>query len=204
MTGRTCAGTLVTGTGSDGAPRAVYLHHIADNEQTMREDGAQAVVWQTAINPVVALELLAEGTGSGAGVLGPEAFDVAPFLALLADYDAPHGCEERDPADPLRRTQARRRPSAAARRLALGGDARHRLAAARGSPSPSGRSSDGPSGPGSGSPSGIPLGASSRSPRSARFMPGRYPWRASREPRRGIVRRHGPCRDVPDGLRLRG
>ena len=103
MTGRTCAGTLVTGTGRDGTPRAAYLHHIADNEQTMREDGAQAVVWQTAINPVVALELLATGTWSGAGVLGPEAFDAAPFLALLADYGSPHGCEERDPAHPLRR-----------------------------------------------------------------------------------------------------
>src|SRR3954471_10443341 len=30
MTGRTCAGTLVTGTGKDGAPRATYLHHVVD------------------------------------------------------------------------------------------------------------------------------------------------------------------------------
>ena len=36
----------------------------------MKEYGSQAVVWQTAINPVIALELLAEGTWSGAGVLG--------------------------------------------------------------------------------------------------------------------------------------
>ncbi len=103
MAGRTCAGTLVTGTGSDGRPRAVYLHHVVDNERTMREDGAQAVVWQTAVNPLVALELLAAGAWSGAGVLGPEAFDAAPFLALLAEYGAPHGVEERDPANPLRR-----------------------------------------------------------------------------------------------------
>src|SRR5215217_3227388 len=47
MTGRTCAGTLVTGTGMDGRPRATYLYHVADNETTMRTDGAQAVVWQT-------------------------------------------------------------------------------------------------------------------------------------------------------------
>ena len=33
----------------------------------MREDGSQAVVWQTAINPVVALELLATGVWSGSG-----------------------------------------------------------------------------------------------------------------------------------------
>ena len=40
----------------------------------MREYGSQAVVWQTAINPVIALELLASGDWKGAGVLGPEAF----------------------------------------------------------------------------------------------------------------------------------
>jgi saccharopine dehydrogenase-like NADP-dependent oxidoreductase len=100
MTGRTCAGTLVTGTGKDGAPRATYLYHLVDNERTMAEDRAQAVVWQTAINPVVAMELLAAGVWSGAGVLGPEAFDAVAFLDLLADYGSPHGVDERDPGNP--------------------------------------------------------------------------------------------------------
>ncbi len=95
MTGRTCAGTYVTGIGKDGNPRRTYLYHVVDNEMTMREYGSQAVVWQTAINPVVALELLANGTWKGAGVLGPEAFDAVPFLDLLASYGAPHGVEER-------------------------------------------------------------------------------------------------------------
>jgi saccharopine dehydrogenase (NAD+, L-lysine forming) len=95
MTGRTCAGTYVTGTGVDGRPRRTYLYHVVDNEWTMREYGAQAVVWQTALHPVVALELLASGTWQGAGVLGPEAFDAAPFLELLADYGAPHRVDER-------------------------------------------------------------------------------------------------------------
>ena len=40
-------------------------------------------MWQTAINPVIALELLAAGTWQGAGVLGPEAFDPVPFLDRL-------------------------------------------------------------------------------------------------------------------------
>ena len=102
MTGRTCAGTLVTGTGKDGRSRAVYLFHVADNEETMARDGVQAVVWQTAINPVVAMELLAGGVWQGAGVLGPEAFDAVPFLDLLAEHGSPHGLEERDPAQPLR------------------------------------------------------------------------------------------------------
>jgi saccharopine dehydrogenase (NAD+, L-lysine-forming) len=39
--------------------------------------------------------VLAEGVWSGAGVLGPKAFDAAPFLALLADYGSPHGVQER-------------------------------------------------------------------------------------------------------------
>jgi saccharopine dehydrogenase-like NADP-dependent oxidoreductase len=99
MTGKTCAGTFVRGTGKDGNPREVYLHHVVDNEETYGRDGAQAVVWQTAINPVVALELLASGRWSGAGVLGPEAFDPVPYLDLLkGEYGAPWGIEERVPA----------------------------------------------------------------------------------------------------------
>ena len=90
MTGRTCAGTWVTGTGVDGAARSTYLYHVVDNETTMREYGSQAVVWQTAINPAVALELLDGGEWRGAGVLGPEAFPPGPFLELLARYGSPH------------------------------------------------------------------------------------------------------------------
>jgi saccharopine dehydrogenase-like NADP-dependent oxidoreductase len=97
MHGRTCAGTYVTGKGKDGQPRATYLYHVVSNEETMARDGAQAVVWQTAINPVVALELLATGAWSGTGVLGPEAFDAVPFLDLLGDYGSPHGIDERTP-----------------------------------------------------------------------------------------------------------
>jgi len=98
MSGSTCAGVWVTGTGKDGQPREVYLYHVAHNEWTMDEYGAQAVVWQTAMNPVVALELLATGVWSGAGVLGPEAFDAVPFLDLLRDgYAQAWGIQERDP-----------------------------------------------------------------------------------------------------------
>ena len=98
MTGRTCAGTWVTGTGKDGRPRGTYLYHVVDNEWSMREYGHQAVVWQTAVCAVVALELLASGAWQGAGVLGPEAFDAAPYLELLADYGSPHGVQELTPA----------------------------------------------------------------------------------------------------------
>jgi saccharopine dehydrogenase (NAD+, L-lysine forming) len=95
MRGRTCAGTYVTGTGKDGRPRATYLYHVLDNEHSMREWGHQAVVLQTALNPIAALELLANRSWEGTGVLGPEAFPAGPFLELLADYGAPHGIEDR-------------------------------------------------------------------------------------------------------------
>ena len=63
----------------------------------MREYGSQAVVWQTAINPAIALELLESGEWTGTGVLGPEAFPAAPFLAKLEEHGAPHGVLELDP-----------------------------------------------------------------------------------------------------------
>jgi saccharopine dehydrogenase (NAD+, L-lysine forming) len=94
MTGRTCAGTWVRGTGKDGAPRSTYLYHVVDNETTMREYGSQAVVWQTAVNPAVALELLDRGEWKGTGVLGPEAFPPQPFLDRLAQLGSPHGVME--------------------------------------------------------------------------------------------------------------
>jgi saccharopine dehydrogenase (NAD+, L-lysine-forming) len=94
MTGRTCAGLWVSGVGVDGEPREVYLYHVVDNAWSMREYGCQAVVWQTAVNPVVALELLATGVWSGRGVLGPEAFDAVPFLDLLTAYGSPWGMRE--------------------------------------------------------------------------------------------------------------
>src|ERR1700736_5073273 len=98
MRGVTCAGTWVTGTGTDGAPREVYLHHVVDNAWSMAEYGSQAVVWQTAVNPVVALELIDSGAWCGTGVLGPEALPAQPFLDLLTDYGSPWACEERTPA----------------------------------------------------------------------------------------------------------
>ena len=74
----------------------------------MREYGSQAVVWQTAINPVVALELLDEGIWKGTGVLGPEAFPPQPFLERLAELGSPHGQSGAD---------ARRAPPSSAQAL---------------------------------------------------------------------------------------
>ncbi|MET4781149.1 saccharopine dehydrogenase C-terminal domain-containing protein [Glaciihabitans sp. UYNi722] len=105
MSGKTCAGLWVTGAGTDGAPRCVYLYHVADNEWTMAEYESQCVVWQTALNPVIALELLAAGSWKATGVVGPEAFDASLFLDLMArpedegGYGQSWGLEERTATD---------------------------------------------------------------------------------------------------------
>ncbi len=105
MEGKTCAGVLVTGKDFDGKQRATYIYQVADNAESMAKYEAQAVVWQTAFNPLVALELIAKGEWSGSGVVGPEVFDPIPFLDLLSSstgYNVKWVAQERMPASPLR------------------------------------------------------------------------------------------------------
>jgi len=87
----------VQGLGKDGKPREVYLYQICDNEVTMKKYSIQAVVWQTAIPALIAMELVATGVWKGKGVLGAEAFDPDPFLALMPDYEMPYGIKEMVP-----------------------------------------------------------------------------------------------------------
>ncbi len=86
MTGRTCAGTWVKGLGPAGRPREMYVYHVVDNAWSMKEFGHQAVVWQTAVMPAVAIELLGTGAWQGVGVVGPEALPADPFLELLDQH----------------------------------------------------------------------------------------------------------------------
>ena len=88
MKGKTCAGTLVKGLDKEGKPRAVYMYNVVDNAWSMENYGDQAVVWQTAINPVIAMELIHNGIWKPDGVNGPEWFDAKPFLDLLGEYDS--------------------------------------------------------------------------------------------------------------------
>jgi len=93
MTGKTCVGTWVKGT-KDGKARQIYLYQATDNAESMAKTGCQAVALQTAIGPVIIMELLAKGIWKGRGVLSPEAFDPDPFLALMAEFDFPYGLVE--------------------------------------------------------------------------------------------------------------
>ena len=93
MSGKTCAGTWVKGQ-KDGQAREVYIYQVADNEECMQKFGVQAVVAQTAFNPLIAWDLLNQGIWKGAGVLGPEAFDAVPFMEKMADYGFPYKIRE--------------------------------------------------------------------------------------------------------------
>ena len=94
--GRAIVGTWVIGE-KDGRPREVFLYQMADAQETWRRHGLQVVGWQTGFNPVIAMELIASGAWSGAGVLGPEAFDPDPYLALLDRYGIHHAMVEMEP-----------------------------------------------------------------------------------------------------------
>jgi saccharopine dehydrogenase-like NADP-dependent oxidoreductase len=104
MQGKACAGVLVTGKDKNGKDRATYIYHAADNAETMSEYEAQCVVLQTAFNPLVALELIAEGKWSGVGVMAPEQFPPTPFLDLMSSSTGYHQrwfAQERLPSNPL-------------------------------------------------------------------------------------------------------
>jgi saccharopine dehydrogenase (NAD+, L-lysine-forming) len=96
MVGRAIVGTWVIGR-KDGQLREVFLYQMADAAETLRTTGSQVVGWQTGFNPVLAMELLATGAWSGSGVLGPEAFDAAPYLALMDRYGIHHDMIEMQP-----------------------------------------------------------------------------------------------------------
>ncbi len=95
MIGKGCAGAWVTGN-KDGLRRSVYLYQVADNQECFKKYGTNSVVAQTAVGPVIMLELIAKGIWNLKGVHGPESFDPDPFVERLAKYEFPGGMQEKD------------------------------------------------------------------------------------------------------------
>ena len=95
MTGKGCAGTWVTGT-KDGKRRSVYIYQIADNQDCIKKYTTNSVVAQTAVSPVIMLELVAKGIWDLKGVHGPESFDPDPYVERLAKYEFPAAIREMD------------------------------------------------------------------------------------------------------------
>jgi saccharopine dehydrogenase-like NADP-dependent oxidoreductase len=98
MNGKTCAGAHVKGLDNEGKPYACYIYNVVDNKWSMDNYGDQAVVWQTAINPVIAMELIATGAWNPIGVIGPEWLEPKPFLDLIESYGSSWHIRDEDPA----------------------------------------------------------------------------------------------------------
>ncbi len=97
MHGKTCAGAHIAGKNKEGQPYACYIYNVVDNEWSMKNYGDQAVVWQTAINPVIAMELIANGTWKPEGVVGPEWLEPKPFLDSIEAYGSSWHIRDEDP-----------------------------------------------------------------------------------------------------------
>ncbi len=95
MYGKGCAGTWVKGK-KDGKEREIYLYQVADNQECIERYGTNAVVAQTAFNPVIMMELVATGKWTGVGVKNPEQFEPAAFVDLMAKYEFPGAMREMD------------------------------------------------------------------------------------------------------------
>ncbi|GHU51671.1 hypothetical protein FACS1894127_7960 [Clostridia bacterium] len=95
MYGKGCAGTWVTGT-KDGMRRSVYIYQVADNQECIKTFGTNSVVAQTAVGPVIMLELVAKGIWDLKGVHGPESFTAEPFIERMEKYGFPAGMREMD------------------------------------------------------------------------------------------------------------
>ena len=95
MKGQLSAGLWVKGI-KDGKERSVYIYQLVDNEDCMKRYGSQAVVAQTAFNPVIMMELVAKGIWKGRGVCGPEKFPSEPFMERMESYKFPAGMMEMD------------------------------------------------------------------------------------------------------------
>ncbi|MDR2786426.1 MAG: saccharopine dehydrogenase NADP-binding domain-containing protein [Treponema sp.] len=95
MTGRGCAGAWITGV-RDGMRRSVYLYQLADNQKCVKKYTTNSVVAQTAVGPVIMMELIDKGIWNLKGVYGPESFDPDPFMERLEKYGFPAGMREMD------------------------------------------------------------------------------------------------------------
>ena len=93
MKGQLSAGIWVKGI-KDNKERSIYIYQLVDNEDCMEKYGSQAVVAQTAVGPVIMMELLARGLWEGCGVQGPENFPPEPFMERLSNYGFPSNMTE--------------------------------------------------------------------------------------------------------------
>ena len=95
MTGRTCAGTWITGTGHRRRSRARRTCTTSSTTSTRCANTAARLSSGRRPSTLSSRSSCSNGGAwKGAGVLGPEAFPPQPFLDKLAELGSPHGQQE--------------------------------------------------------------------------------------------------------------
>ena len=81
-TGKTCIGTVITGT-KDGRRREIFINQISDHEEAFQEVEAQAISYTAGVPAVAAALLVARGIWDTGTMVNVEELDPEPFLELL-------------------------------------------------------------------------------------------------------------------------
>ena len=89
MAGSSCIGTWVKGTDEDGMPLDMFMYTVQDNEYSKRIMGANITVFQAGIPPVIAVEMILDGTITMTGAIAPEQLDPKPWMERLPKWGMP-------------------------------------------------------------------------------------------------------------------
>lgn len=87
-TGKTCIGTIVSGT-DKGQEKTAYVYNICDHEACYDEVGSQAVSYTTGVPAMIGAAMMVTGKWRGNGVFNMEQFDPDPFMEMLNQHGLP-------------------------------------------------------------------------------------------------------------------
>ena len=87
-TGKTCIGTIVSGT-DKGQEKTAYVYNICDHEACYAEVGSQAVSYTTGVPAMIGAAMMVTGKWRGNGVFNMEQFDPDPFMEMLNQHGLP-------------------------------------------------------------------------------------------------------------------
>ena len=87
-TGRTCIGTIISGT-RQGNAGTVYVYNVCDHQEAYREVGSQAISYTTGVPAMIGAKQILQGKWLRSGVWNMEQFDPDPFMEDLNRYGLP-------------------------------------------------------------------------------------------------------------------
>ena len=87
--GRTCIGTIITGT-KDKSEKTFYTYNICDHEKCYKELGSQAISYTTGVPAMIGAMLMINKIWFKPGVWNIEQFDPDPFMDLLNKHGLPN------------------------------------------------------------------------------------------------------------------